>query len=43
MDASGWDERYAASDLVWSAGPNRTVADEVGRPDGGSRVGPGRR
>ena len=30
MDATGWDERYAASDLVWSAGPNRTVADEVG-------------
>ena len=20
MDAAGWDERYAASDLVWSAG-----------------------
>lgn len=29
MDATGWGERYAASDLVWSAGPNRTVADEV--------------
>jgi SAM-dependent methyltransferase len=29
MDATGWDERYAASDLVWSAGPNHTVADEV--------------
>jgi SAM-dependent methyltransferase len=22
MDSSGWDERYAATDLVWSAGPN---------------------
>lgn len=22
MDSTGWDERYAASDLVWSAGPN---------------------
>lgn len=29
MDATGWDERYAAADLVWSAGPNRTVANEV--------------
>jgi SAM-dependent methyltransferase len=29
MDAAGWDERYAASDLVWSPGPNRTVANEV--------------
>ena len=25
MDATVWDERYAASDLVWSAGPNCTV------------------
>ena len=23
MDSKGWDERYAASDLVWSAGPNQ--------------------
>ena len=30
MDATGWDERYTASDLVWSSGPNRSVADEVG-------------
>jgi SAM-dependent methyltransferase len=22
MDSTAWDERYAASDLVWSAGPN---------------------
>jgi SAM-dependent methyltransferase len=22
MDSTGWDERYAAADLVWSAGPN---------------------
>ncbi|MEL0282956.1 MAG: SAM-dependent methyltransferase, partial [Ilumatobacter sp.] len=22
MDAAGWDERYAGTDLVWSAGPN---------------------
>ena len=24
-----WDERYAASDLVWSAGPNETLAGEA--------------
>lgn len=29
MDASAWDERYAGSELVWSAGPNRFVAAEV--------------
>jgi SAM-dependent methyltransferase len=29
MDASGWDERYAAKELVWSAGPNAFVAEEV--------------
>lgn len=26
MDANLWDDRYAASDLVWSAEPNATVA-----------------
>ena len=26
MDASAWNERYAASDLVWSATPNTFVA-----------------
>lgn len=29
MDAAAWDERYAASGLVWSAGPNTFVVDEV--------------
>jgi SAM-dependent methyltransferase len=29
MDAEAWDERYAASELVWSAGPNRFVADAL--------------
>ena len=29
MDAHDWDERYAASDLVWSAEPNRFVAEEL--------------
>ena len=24
-----WNERYAAKELVWSAGPNRLLADEV--------------
>ncbi len=27
MDATGWDERYAASDRVWSAGPNEFVEE----------------
>lgn len=25
MDAKAWDERYAASELIWSAGPNQFV------------------
>ena len=29
MDARGWDERYAAADLVWSATPNRFVEAEL--------------
>lgn len=29
MDAEAWDERYAASELVWSAEPNRFVAEEL--------------
>lgn len=29
MDASAWDARYAASDLVWSAEPNRFVEAEL--------------
>jgi SAM-dependent methyltransferase len=28
MDADAWDERYAATELVWSAGPNRFVEAE---------------
>jgi SAM-dependent methyltransferase len=27
MDSAGWDARYAATDLVWSAEPNRFVAE----------------
>ncbi len=26
MDATAWDQRYAAADLVWSRGPNEWVA-----------------
>lgn len=29
MDARDWDERYAASEMVWSAEPNQFVADEL--------------
>ncbi len=29
MDAEAWDERYAASELVWSGEPNRFVAEEL--------------
>lgn len=36
MDATAWDQRYAASDLVWGSGPNRFVADEF------AEVTPGR-
>ena len=29
MDAEAWDERYAGSELVWSAAPNQFVAAEL--------------
>ena len=29
MDAADWDRRYAATELVWSAGPNVFVEQEV--------------
>ena len=29
MDRHAWNERYEATDLVWTAGPNQTFADEV--------------
>lgn len=29
MDAEAWDERYRGKELVWSAGPNRFVAEEL--------------
>src|SRR6478752_3528450 len=30
VDAKDWDERYATHDLVWSAEPNRFVAEIIG-------------
>ena len=30
MDATGWDERYRATDRLWSAEPNVFVADRLG-------------
>ncbi len=29
MDASAWDERYAAAELIWSSTPNRFVESEL--------------
>ena len=29
MDAAGWDERYAGSELVWTAEANRFVVEQV--------------
>ncbi|MDZ7676192.1 MAG: class I SAM-dependent methyltransferase [Acidimicrobiales bacterium] len=29
MDADAWDDRYRATELVWSASPNQFVADRV--------------
>ena len=35
MDAAGWDARYATTDLVWAAEPNRWVVETFGsRPPG---------
>jgi SAM-dependent methyltransferase len=35
MDAGTWDERYAATELVWSAGPNQFVEQALaGLPPG---------
>ncbi|TVP72932.1 MAG: class I SAM-dependent methyltransferase [Nitriliruptor sp.] len=35
MDAASWDERYRERELVWSAGPNAFVAEQLaGHPRG---------
>jgi SAM-dependent methyltransferase len=33
MDSAGWDQRYAASALVWSAAPNRWLVAELAQLD----------
>jgi SAM-dependent methyltransferase len=38
MDAEAWDERYAASELVWSREPNQFVAAELADLPPGSAV-----
>lgn len=38
MDARAWDERYAAGELVWSAGPNRFVAERLADAAPGTAV-----
>jgi SAM-dependent methyltransferase len=38
VDARSWDERYAASELVWSAGPNQFVASELAELNPGRAV-----
>ena len=38
MDAHAWDERYAASDLVWSREPNQFVAGELADLPAGTAV-----
>jgi SAM-dependent methyltransferase len=38
MDARAWDERYAASDLVWSREPNQFVAAELADVPPGTAV-----
>jgi SAM-dependent methyltransferase len=38
MDSGAWDERYAASDAVWSHSPNRWVEQLVGPMEPGSAL-----
>ncbi len=38
MDAEAWDQRYAASELVWSREPNQFVAAELGDLTPGTAV-----
>jgi len=38
MDAREWDERYAASELVWSREPNQFVARELAELPAGTAV-----
>jgi ubiquinone/menaquinone biosynthesis C-methylase UbiE len=38
VDAREWDERYAATELLWSAGPNQFVATELADLEPGRAV-----
>lgn len=38
MDRHAWNERYEATDLVWTAGPNQTFADEAGALEPGTAL-----
>jgi SAM-dependent methyltransferase len=38
VDARAWDERYAATELVWSAGPNQFVEAELADLEPGRAV-----
>lgn len=38
MDAADWDERYAATELVWSKGPNQFVEAELADLEPGRAV-----
>lgn len=38
MDRHAWNDRYAATDLVWTAAPNRTFAAEVSSLPPGSAL-----
>jgi len=35
MDASAWDERYRATGLLWGAGPNQFLVDEITQASAG--------
>ncbi len=38
MNSEFWDQRYGASELVWSRGPNQFLVDEVGELAPGTAV-----
>ncbi|MFO7294191.1 MAG: class I SAM-dependent methyltransferase [Acidimicrobiia bacterium] len=38
MDARDWDQKYAEKPLLWSAEPNRFVADEVSKLEPGTAL-----
>lgn len=38
MDATGWDERYREKPLVWSAGPNQFVAEDLAHLEPGTAL-----